>query len=202
MPRAKCNPIDLNIDFDSHEFESLSRPAVSNINTKYRGNKSQFLDAGLPPGFFPGEPGQQKTVSRFVINGGSAILTRIQGKPDLFELVWYIPEHLRAIEDPGIDAAMTAAHASPARFKVGDACVWWCPGSDNHGEKLEITKGFQFCRHNSLTGRFIDKDGYRFDYQWGYWARAIADKPYFYPAYELRDIDHGIRHIRLVGAAD
>ena len=202
MPRTKCKPIELNIDFDSHQFESLPRPAVSNNYTQHRGSKSQFLGAGLPLGFFPGDPGQLKTVSRFVINGGLAILTRIQGKPDLFELVWYIPEHLRAIEDPGIDAAMAAAHASPATFKVGDACVWWCPGYKDHGEKLEITGGYRFRRINSTTGRFIDKEGYRFDYRWGYWARAIADKPHFYPAYELRDINHGIRHIRLVGAAD
>lgn len=203
MPRTKCNSIELNLNLDADAFKKLLRQErhQGNIYQSYRGSKTQFADAGIPLRLFPGAPGQLKTTTQLVINEGAARLTRLQGKSELYQLLWYIPEHLRATEDPGIDAARAAAHASPARFKVGDACVWWNPGFKNHGEKLEITGGFQFCRINSpTTGRFIDKDGYRFDYRWGYWARAIADRPYFYAAYELRDINYGIRHIRLVGA--
>ena len=117
-------------------------------------------------------------------------------------MLWYIPDHLRAIEDPGIEAAMKTSLDSPAKFNVGDVCVYWNPGYEFHSEKLEITEAYSFMRVYNPTGRFIDTDGERFDYRWGYAARAIGGKPSFYAAHDLLEPDHSIRHIRLVGAAE
>lgn len=111
-----------------------------------------------------------------------------------------IPEHLRVVKDPGYEAAKEASLASPARFNVGDVCVCWQPGHGDHLEKMEITSPFGFRRVNHSDGHFIDKDGDRFSYQWGYLARAIGDESYFYAAHELRNLNHRISHIRLVGA--
>lgn len=111
-----------------------------------------------------------------------------------------ISEHLRAIKDPGYEAALEASLASPARFNIGDVCIFWRPGDEDHLEKMEITSPFEFIRVNDSDGHFIGKGGERFDYQWGYMARAIGGKSYFYAAHELRDLNHRISHIRLVGA--
>ncbi len=121
----------------------------------------------------------------------------VNNRPSTKE-VGAIPEHLS--EDPGYEAAKEASLASPARFNVGDVCVCWQPGHGDHLEKMEITSPFGFRRVNDSDGHFIDKDGDRFSYQWGYLARAIGDESYFYAAHELRDLNYCISHIRLVGA--
>lgn len=204
MPRSKNSTVDVNLelDFDSDEFESLLFGKSDITYILYKGSQEQLSKAGIPVTLFPGQPGRQKTISRFTINGGASILTCLYGKskPVRYQLIWYIPEHLRAIADPGHEVAMKASTASPARFKVGDVCICRKPDYMDDGEKLEITGAFEFrCVLNS-AGMFINKDGERFDYRWGYTAREIGGSPYFYPAHELLDIDHSIRHIRLVGA--
>lgn len=202
MPRSKNSTIDLELDFDSDEFESLLFGKSDVAYRVYRGSQEQLSNAGIPVSLFPGQPGRQKTISRFTINDGSSgCLRRLQGRYVRYELIWYIPEHLRAIVDPGYEAAMKASPASPARFKVGDVCVYWGHDYENHGEKLEITGAFGFYHVTSFTGRFINADGNRFDYKWGYVTRAIGGEPFFCAAHELLDIDHSIRHIRLVSAA-
>ena len=196
--------VELDIDLDSEEFKSLLYLKYGSCNYAkfYRGSQEQLTNAGVPLPLFPGQPGRRKTITIFTIKGGEARLTRLQGKTVKYILAWYIPEHLRPIEDPGYESALKASLASPARFNVGDVCIYWAPGHDFHGEKLEITKAYQFMRANTPTGRFIDTDGKRFDYVWGYVAREIGGEPCFFSAHELRDIDHNIRHIRLVGAVE
>lgn len=202
MPRSKSIPVELNLNLDADAFKKLLRQEHHSCNTyqSYRGSKSQFADAGIPLRLFPGAPGQLKTTTQLVINEGAARLTRLQGKSELYQLLWYIPKHLQAIEDPGIDAAMDALLDSPARYKVGDVCLCHSPGDEFHGEKLEITRGYGFVRSNSRTGHFIDKNGRRFNYRWGYVARSIGGEPLFYAAHELMDTDYRTRHIRLIGA--
>lgn len=203
MPGIKNSTVevDLELDLDSDEFESLLFSESADAYRGYRGSQEQLSHAGIPVSLFPGQPGRLKTISRFTINGSNAQLSRLQGRYARYELVWWIPDHLRAIVDPGIEAAMKCSLASPARFNVGDICMYWNPGHEGHGEKLEITSAFEFSRVRDPAGRFIDKDGDRIDYRWGYRAREIGGRPYFYAAYELLDIDHSIRHIRLVGAS-
>lgn len=202
MPRSKSIPVELNLNLDADAFKKLLRQErhQGNIYQAYRGCKTQFADAGIPLRLFPGAPGQLKTKTHLVINEGSARLTRLQGKSELYQLLWYIPKHLQAMEDPGIDAAWLAARDSPAKFKVGDVCLYCNPRDRNHGEKMEITQGFHYTHVNDVAGRFINKNGKRFDYRWGYMARAIGEKPYFYAAHELMDTDYRTRHIRLIGA--
>lgn len=202
MPRSKSIPVVLNLNLDADAFKKLLRHERYSCNTyqSYRGSKAQFADAGIPLRLFPGAPGQLKTTTQLVINEGAARLTRLQGKSEPYLLLWYIPKHLQAIEDPGMDAARLAACDSPAKFKVGDVCLYCNPRDRNHGEKMEITGGFHYTRVNDIAGRFIDKDGKRFDYRWGYTARAIGGEPYFYAAHELMDTSHRIFHIRLIGA--
>lgn len=94
-------------------------------------------------------------------------------------------------KDPGYESALKASSDSPARFHIGDVCIYWEPGYDLHGEKLEITSEYQFFR--------VDNGG-RFDYKWGYLAREIGGQSLFYPAHSLVDINYRIRHLRLIGA--
>lgn len=105
----------------------------------------------------------------------------------------------RDTKDPGYESALKASSDSPARFHIGDVCIYWAPGDDFHGEKLEITSEYQFFRVNSQDGRFFD-DGERFDYRWGYLARELGGQSLLYPAHLLVDINYRIRHLRLIGA--
>lgn len=105
----------------------------------------------------------------------------------------------RDTKDPGYESALKASSDSPARFHIGDVCIYWAPGYDFHGEKLEITSEYQFFRVNSQDGRFFD-DGERFDYRWGYLARELGGQSLFYPAHLLVDINYRISHLRLIGA--
>ena len=199
MPSRKHSTVDVDLalDLDSEEFKRLSdhEPFAGNELARYRGTQEQLIKAGIPLELFPGQPCRPKTLSRFMINGGDAQLYRSQGKNAKHILIWWIPAHLRVIDDPGYDTAITAAPlVSPARFNVGDLCVY-----REFDETLEITSGFGFYRVNHPAGGFITKEGRRLDYKWGYAARRLGGQPLFYAAHQLAELNGGVRHIRLVG---
>lgn len=184
----------------------------------FKGSEAALVAAGLVQSeWLPGKPGGNKvsTVVVFEEDGkGHLLVGGHAGKREHLNIkragknsycVWksFSPAEVecrRREEDPGFEAAKKGSIASPARFNVGDVCTYWKPGYEGHGEKLEITTAFEFCCVRDSAGRFIDKDGDRIDYRWGYRAREIGGKSHFYAAYELLDRDHSIRHIRLVSA--
>lgn len=98
--------------------------------------------------------------------------------------------------------AKEAACASEARFKVGDVCIYWRPNYESHGVRLEIVGRYDFYQiADDDDGPYLDDQGNRVRYAWGYLARELGVKEFFYAAHRLRDLDCSIRHLRLVGTA-
>jgi hypothetical protein len=95
-------------------------------------------------------------------------------------------------------AALAQHHETEARFNVGDVCVYWNPEHEAHGTKVEIVRGFGLCLLSDDDGPYIDGEGGRVSYQYGYLARKLGGKEIFFRAHELRDEDWNLRHIRLV----
>jgi hypothetical protein len=97
-------------------------------------------------------------------------------------------------------AALAHHQETEARFKVGDVCVHWYPNSSYHGTRLEITEGFDLYRVFDESGPYIDGNGERVSYKYGYCARELGEKSHFYPAHQLRDENWNLRHLQLVGS--
>ena len=47
---------------------------------------------------------------------------------------------------------------------------------------------------------YVDPDGNRVRYAWGYVVRGLGGTPFFSPAHQLRGIDGNIGYLRLVGS--
>jgi hypothetical protein len=105
------------------------------------------------------------------------------------------------IGDPGYDGALAAELASNSQIKIGDICIVHKPLSSWDGERVEIIGEYKFRSVSCSDGQYVDDEGKRRSYRWGYTARAIdlEDKTgYFFAPHDLRDINYQVTHIRLV----
>lgn len=97
------------------------------------------------------------------------------------------------VDDPGFNEVtkkMTAEN--PALFKVGDAAML------RDGSIVEIIEEYKLQQVWCEDGPFLDRDGERMGYKFGYTARAPGGEPFFYPAHYLYDVDGSVRHLKLV----
>ncbi|MHB0991397.1 MAG: hypothetical protein ACYC3O_03295 [Burkholderiales bacterium] len=204
IKKSNTNKVDLELDMESIYFEYIALQSLKKDFLSFSGSREQFINAGIPLTLFPDQSNQRKTVTKFAINGRKASLkiTYLEIRrefPEIeYELLWEIPEKLWPQPDPGIDTVIGTFTSSPANYQVGDLCIYWKPGHSAHCERMEITKPFSYYAVKTPRGRYFDERNYRFDYCLGYWARAIGERPLFYEAHELRDIDFRVRHIRLL----
>jgi len=108
-------------------------------------------------------------------------------------------------DDPGMDVARQRLQDSPAQFRVGERVRYWSEWIDDErdGALLEIVDAFALqlvapCEN----GEYVDKDGVRIAYRWGYGARPSGGdtETIFYPAYKLQRLDYKRGHLRLVEA--
>jgi hypothetical protein len=83
-------------------------------------------------------------------------------------------------------------HQTEATFKVGDTCLVFAPGCETDGQLVEIVEGFDLYPMG-------DSEIFR----WGYVARTLGGRPYFYPPHQLSEPDGSVRHLRLIqGSAE
>lgn len=101
-------------------------------------------------------------------------------------------EMLEAMKDPGIVVMAKTLEESPARFKVGEACM--LPG----GSIAEITGEYQLRRVKCDDGAFLDSKGERISYLYGYRAKEPGGQEFFWPAHDLSNRDGSVRHLMLV----
>lgn len=98
----------------------------------------------------------------------------------------------------GLQMCFEIAGSEAAKFRRGEGCRIWAPGSEYHENTAEITRGLNYYKVHSETGSRRSEDGRRFDYLLGYWAKEPGGREYFYAAHELRTLDRQIKHLRLV----
>lgn len=104
-------------------------------------------------------------------------------------------------EDPGFDTAKERLIESPAQFGEGEWVRFrseWIDDEDD-GTRLQITRGFALHRITPCPdGEFVDDDGTRISYRWGYVARTADGDEGFYEPYLLQSLDYVRGHLRLV----
>lgn len=96
-------------------------------------------------------------------------------------------------EDPGLDeAAKRMAQESPARFKVGEAAML------EDGTIVEVAGEYSLWCVRGRHGVYVNEEGDRRSYQFGYTARAPGEKAVFYAAHELFELDGDVGYLKLV----
>lgn len=104
-------------------------------------------------------------------------------------------ERRGVLDDPGMAAMLLAARDQPQQFKVNDRC--FCGSLD---EYVVVTDTYRMWQALSPDGAYIDKEGRRFNYRFGYAIRTDQDKSFFIRAGDLFDSDCRPRHLILVRA--
>ena len=104
--------------------------------------------------------------------------------------------------DSDVAAAEDAEGWRP--FKEGDIAVYYSKlgNLECDGQTMSITRDYHYELVKRKAARYVDCDGERVDYQWGYCAKFLtgdsAGEEYFFPAYQLRSPRSEITHVRLV----
>jgi hypothetical protein len=106
-------------------------------------------------------------------------------------------------DDPGIDEARRRMTDSPARFAVGDTCLFFHDDAEEYGHKVKIVGAFDVYFVTHKEGRFIRPDGARGDYRQGYRV-AFEDDPqrYIVFAWQLTRDDCKPSYLSLVAGLD
>jgi hypothetical protein len=102
-------------------------------------------------------------------------------------------ERQGALDDPGMAEMLLAAREQPQQFKVNDR-GFCC----SLGEHVVVTGAYQMWKSLNPDGAYIDKEGNRFNYRFGYRARTSQDRACFVRAGDLLDSDWRTRHLVLV----
>lgn len=104
-------------------------------------------------------------------------------------------------DDPGIAEALRRAEEDFARFEVGDAARYWSEhvGDPIDGERVVITGAYTLRTVPSKKGVYVDRNGERINYRWGYLAR-LGGREYFVPAYQLQRLDYSCGHLQLAAS--
>lgn len=96
-------------------------------------------------------------------------------------------------EDPGLaEAAQRMTGENPARFKVGEAAML------EDGTIVEIVGDYKLWCVRSQNGVYMDKEGDRIDYKFGYLARAPGRERFFFSPCDLFEPDGSVRYLKLV----
>lgn len=66
------------------------------------------------------------------------------------------------------------------------------------GTMVEIVGDYKLWRVRNPNGVYVDKDGDRLDYKFGYLARAPGRESFFFPPCELFEPDGSVRYLMLV----
>jgi hypothetical protein len=104
-------------------------------------------------------------------------------------------------DDPGFDEARRRLSDSPARFSVGDECLFF-HDDDEYGHKVKIIGGFDTYFVDCMDGHFVRADGQRGEYRYGYRVTFEGDPTaYIVNAGQLTGADCKPSHIRLVACA-
>lgn len=96
------------------------------------------------------------------------------------------------MKDPGWDAFVKALPPSPARFNVGDLCM------HISGHHMEISGDYALHKVMRKEGRYMDDAGETFDYAYGYTARELGCREFFFEAGELLGAEGYVKHLQLV----
>jgi hypothetical protein len=105
--------------------------------------------------------------------------------------------------DPGEKEISARMSAGSALFRVGEKVRYWSEWNDDpdDGARMVVSGEYALRKVHSEGGAFVDADGERFDYRWGYLAvRRDGSGPseFFYPALNLQTLDCKQGHLRLV----
>lgn len=104
-------------------------------------------------------------------------------------------------DDPGKDEAMRRMAQSSARFEVGDKVLYFVGGDyDYEGYEANIVESYKMYTVTEPDGAYIDSNGARFDYKFGYVIKTNDPAHRFWvPPYTLtRDDDGKPSYLRLV----
>jgi hypothetical protein len=106
-------------------------------------------------------------------------------------------------DDPGIETACKRSAESPARFQVGEQVRFWSPfvNDKRDGARRVITGGYELRSVPEDDGAYVQRDGSRVSYRWGYTAENPATgETFFYPAAQLQSVDYVRGHLRLAAS--
>ena len=103
-------------------------------------------------------------------------------------------------DDPGKDEAMRRRAQSSACFEVGDKALYFPGGDyDYEGYEANIVETYKMYPVTEPDGAYIDSNGARFDYKFGYVIKTKApDSRFWAPPYTLTRDDCKPSHLRLV----
>lgn len=102
--------------------------------------------------------------------------------------------------DPGLEEGRRRLHDSPARFAVGEPCLYFRDEGTEYGAEATVVGGYDL--YTVLGGPYIDAEGERFSFMYGYLIALKGCKDTFICcAHQLTRDDCRPSHIRLVASA-
>jgi hypothetical protein len=154
-----------------------------------------------------GEHRVSMTKAREIIANANAQLANrydlARGLPMAYScLVRNIEETIRQEErrglfaDPGMEEVRQRMTESPARLSVGERVLCFDDRSE-YGFDVEVVKGYNFYSVASAQGSFVQDNGKRLDYQFGYVVKR-GDEQFFVAPHQLTREDCKPSHLRLV----
>lgn len=102
---------------------------------------------------------------------------------------------------PSIEEMKRRLNESPARFEVGDSCLYFRDDGEPYGASVKIVGGLNLYRVSYEDGHFINEHG-RCEYQLGYVVQEEGQEPYFARPFQLTRDDCKPAHLRLVAGLD
>lgn len=102
---------------------------------------------------------------------------------------------------PSIEEMKQRLNESPARFEVGDGCLYFRDDDQQYGTSVKIVGGLNLYRVSYEDGHFINEHG-RCEYQMGYVVQEEGHEPYFVRPFQLTRDDCKPSHLRLVAGLD
>jgi hypothetical protein len=103
---------------------------------------------------------------------------------------------------PDPDEMIRRCNESPARFDVGDECLYFRDQSAEYGYTVRIIKGFGLHKIRTEDGHFLDEKGERVEPLFGYLVQATDGERWFAAPHQLTGDDCKPSHIRLVAGLD
>ena len=88
-------------------------------------------------------------------------------------------------DDPGIDVVKRRLDESPARFGIGDACLYF-GHDDEYGREAKIIEGYRLYSVRAGDGPYVKETGQRISYMYGYVIQLKGDEhPFFCRPFNL-----------------
>lgn len=100
-------------------------------------------------------------------------------------------------EAPSIDEMRQRMNESPARFEIGEACLYFRDDDEEYGTRVKVVQGFDLYRVATENGHFIGKHG-RIDFRMGYVVQEDDGRSFFCRPHQLTGDDCKPSYLRLV----